>query len=80
MDISGTGVFIAPISNLPNINYWIGTNSITAYGGAPWASVNVDTDLLPGSVVLTAIPEPSVIVLGAFGMLSLVVFRRLGRR
>jgi hypothetical protein len=80
IDISGSGSFVAPsAANLGNINYWVNnSHSITAYGGAPGWSVNIDTATLPGSVILTAVavPEPSTIAL--FGLS--VAFLSLARR
>ncbi len=63
MNIGGSGAFIAPVSNLNNINYWIANNAIIAGNGASGWSVNVDTTSNMGNVVLTAVPEPSVSLL-----------------
>jgi hypothetical protein len=79
MDISGSGSFVTDISNLGNINYWVGHNDITADGGAPGWTVNIDTVSQPGSVVLSAvmIPEPSTFALcGSAGGLCLLMYRR----
>jgi hypothetical protein len=54
MNIGGTGSFIAPISNLGNINYWVTNNIIMAGNGAPGWSIVVDTTSNPGNVILTA--------------------------
>jgi hypothetical protein len=76
MNLGGSGSFIAPISNLGNVNYWIANNAITAYDGAPGWSVNVDTVSQPGNLVLTAIPEPSASLLTVGSMLGLGFVRR----
>jgi hypothetical protein len=81
MDISGSGSFVAPsAANLANISYWVNnSHTITAYGGAPGWSVDIDTATLPGSVILTAVavPEPSTFAL--FG-LSAVLLGLVNRR
>jgi hypothetical protein len=76
MNLGGTGSFIAPISNLGNVNYWIANNAITVYDGAPGWSVNVDTVSQPGNLVLTAIPEPSTPLLTAVSIFGLCVMRK----
>jgi hypothetical protein len=71
MDISGAGKYIAPISNLGNINYWVTNGAITGNGIAK--NVNIDTTTESGKVILTAIPEPatlSMLVLGSLAMLK----------
>ena len=78
MNLGGSGSFIAPISNLGNVNYWITNNAITAYDGAPGWTVNVDTESQPGNLILTAIPEPSVSILAAGAVLGFG-FRRSRR-
>ena len=54
MNLGGTGSFIAPASNLGNINYWIANNAIIAGNGAAGWSVVADTTTLSGKVILTA--------------------------
>lgn len=76
MNLGGSGSFIAPISNLGNVNYWITNNAITAYDGAPGWTVNVDTESQPGSLVLTAIPEPSTSLLTVISIFGLCVMRK----
>lgn len=76
MNLGGSGSFIAPISNLGNVNYWIANNAITAYDGAPGWSVNVDTVSQPGNLVLTAIPEPSAPLLTVVSVFGLCVIRK----
>ncbi|NDE85804.1 MAG: hypothetical protein EB056_07290, partial [Verrucomicrobia bacterium] len=53
MNISGNGSFVAPTSNLGNINFWITNNAIQAYGGK--GTINVDTNSQSGKIVLTAV-------------------------
>jgi hypothetical protein len=79
MDISGSGSFVVPSGpNLGNINYWIGHNAITANGGAPGSSIDIDTTTLPGSVILTAVPEPSTFALFGLGVAFLgFIMRRV---
>lgn len=76
MNLGGSGSFIAPISNLGNVNYWITNNAITAYDGAPGWTVNVDTVSQPGNLVLTAIPEPSAPLLTVVSVFGLCVMRK----
>jgi hypothetical protein len=79
MNIGANGSFIAPVSNLDNINAWIGGNAITANSGAAGWRINVDTTSQAGKVVVTAIPEPSTFA--SFGMgLALLVATRSFRR
>ena len=66
MNIGQNGKFTAPVSNLGNINYWIANNAILAENGTAGYSINVDTNISAGNVVLTVIPEPSG--LGALGL------------
>ncbi len=54
MNIGGSGAFIAPVSNLGNINYWITNKAIIAGNGATGWSIVVDTTTLSGKVILTA--------------------------
>ena len=80
MNLGGSGTFIAPSSNLGNINYWVTHNAIIANGGASGWSVNVDTLSQPGSVVLTAVPEPSawaMLVLSSCILVMVLRRRRL---
>lgn len=77
MDISGSGSFVAPSGpNLGNINYWVTYGGITANGGAPGWSINIDTVTLPGSVILTAVPEPSTLALCGLSVAFLGLIRR----
>ena len=75
MNIGGLGSFIAPVSNLNNINYWISNNAITAEDGLSGWSINVDTTSQSGFVVLTAVPEPSVSLLATAAMGGCCFFR-----
>jgi hypothetical protein len=75
MTIGGSGSFIAPVSNLSNINYWITNNAITAEGGLSGWSINVDRTSQSGFVVLTAVPEPSVSLLATAAMGGCCFFR-----
>ena len=75
MNLGGSGAFIAPVSNLGNINYWIANNAIIAGNGASGWSVNVDTTSNAGNVVLTAVPEPSVSLLAVGGALGCCFLR-----
>jgi hypothetical protein len=75
MNIGGTGSFIAPVSNLSNINYWITNNIITANNRATGWTINVDTVSNAGNVVLTAVPEPSVSLLATAAMGACCFFR-----
>ena len=54
MDITGAGKYIAAISNLGNINYWVGVGAITGNGIV--GNVNVDTLTDPTKVILTVTP------------------------
>jgi hypothetical protein len=57
MDISGTGKFIlTTATEIGNVNYWLGANMITAYGGA--GTINVDTTTNPTKIILTATIVP----------------------
>ena len=79
MNIGANGSFIAPVSNLGNINYWVANNNITANGGAAGWRINVDTTSQAGKVVVTSVPEPSTFA--SFGMgLALLVANRSFRR
>lgn len=60
MNIGANGSFVAGISELGNINYWIGNKSITANGGAAGWGIKVDTTSQAGKVVLTAVAVPRV--------------------
>jgi hypothetical protein len=60
MNIGANGSFVAGISELGNINYWIGNKSITANGGASGWEIKVDTTIQAGKVVLTAVRVPIV--------------------
>jgi hypothetical protein len=60
MNIGANGSFVAGISELGNINYWIGNKSITANGGAAGWGINVDETSQEGKVVLTAVTGPTV--------------------
>lgn len=71
LNIGINGRFMAPVSNLSNINYWIANNAITAENGTAGYTINVDTTSSAGNVILTTIPEPSA--LGALGV-GLVLF------
>jgi hypothetical protein len=79
MDISGSGSFVAPSGpNLGNINYWVTHNAITANGGAPGSFINIDTATLPGSLILTAVPEASTMALFGLGVAFLGLIKRRG--
>ena len=79
MNIGANGSFIAPVSNLGNINYWVAANAITANSGAAGWRINVDTASQAGKVVVTAVPEPSTFA--SFGMgLALLLATRNFRR
>jgi len=60
MNIGANGSFVAGISELGNINYWINNKSITANGGASGWEIKVDTTIQAGKVVLTAVRVPIV--------------------
>ena len=74
MDISGSVSFITASSQLGNVNYWIANNAITANGGAPGWTINVDTTSQVNSLILTAmaVPEPSTLALFAVGVIGLL--------
>ena len=79
MNIGANGSFVAAISELSNINYWINNNSITANNGLAGWTLNVDTASQSGKLVVTAVPEPSTFA--SFGMgLALLVATRSFRR
>ena len=52
MNLGGAGRFVAPISNLGNVNYWVANNNITGFGNTNGWWVNVDTNSQPGQLVL----------------------------
>jgi hypothetical protein len=79
MNLGASGTFIAPSSNLGNINYWIANNAIKANNGLAGWSVNVDTVSSAGNVVLTAVPEPSTYALIGLGAVALVIVARRKR-
>ena len=60
MNIGANGSFVAGISELGNINYWIGNKSITANGGATGWGIKVDTASQVEKVVLTAVRVPII--------------------
>jgi hypothetical protein len=79
MNIGANGSFVAAISQLGNINYWINNQSITANNGLAGWTLNVDTASQAGKLVVTAVPEPSTFA--SFGMgLALLVATRSFRR
>jgi hypothetical protein len=79
MNISGNGKYIANISNLGNVNYWVNNNIIKANNGAAGWSINIDTTTDPSKVILTAVPEPATIALAAIGAVA-VALRRMRKR
>jgi len=79
MNISGDGKYIANISNLGNVNYWVANNIIKANNGAAGWSINVDSTTDPSKVILTAVPEPATLALAAIGAVA-VALRRLRKR
>lgn len=81
MNLSGSGTFVTAISQLSNINYWLAHNAITANGGAPGYTINVDTASQIGSVILTVqtVPEPSTMALAFAGGLAALCLRRCQR-
>ena len=79
MNIGANGSFVAAISELGNINYWINNQSMTANNGLAGWRLNVDTVSQSGKLVVTAVPEPSTFA--SFGMgLALLVATRSFRR
>jgi hypothetical protein len=56
INIGQNGSFIADVSNLGNINFWINNKSITANNGLAGWTLNVDTTSQSGKIVLTAVP------------------------
>lgn len=76
INLGSNGRFIAPSSNLGNINYWIANNNIKANSGLSGWSVNVDTVSSVGNVILTAVPEPSTYALIGLGAVALVIAAR----
>jgi hypothetical protein len=79
INLGSNGRFIAPSSNLGNINYWIANNNIKANSGLSGWSVNVDTVSSVGNVILTAVPEPSTYALIGLGAVALVIAARRKR-
>jgi len=79
MNLGASGRFIAPDSNLGNINYWINSGAIKANNGLSGWTVNVDTVSSAGNVILTAVPEPSTSAIFGLGALALVIVARRKR-
>ena len=52
MNLGGTGSFVAPLSNLGNVNFWIANAIIKGFGNTNGWWVNVDTNSQPGQLVL----------------------------
>ena len=75
MNISGSGKYVTDISQLNNVNYWVSNNIIRANNGASGWSVVVDTTTDPTKVMLTVVPEPSVVAFAASGVAALVIRR-----
>lgn len=80
MNIGQNGKFTAPVSNLGNINYWIANNAILAENGTAGYSINVDTSISAGNVVLTVIPEPSTFGTLSLGLILLAATKAMQRR
>ena len=56
--VSTNATYATQISQLGNVNYWIAHNAITANGNAPGWAVNINTNIQPGYLVLTAVYTP----------------------
>lgn len=54
LDVGTNGTFITAYSQLGNVNYWIANNAITASDNAPGWSLDVDTNSMPGKLILTS--------------------------
>jgi hypothetical protein len=80
MNIGQNGSFVAAISELGNINYWINNQSITANNGVAGWSLNVDTASQAGKLVVTAVPEPTTLASLGMGLVLLVATRGLRKK
>lgn len=58
LNVSTNGSYTTQFSDLGNVNYWIANNAIVANGNAPGWAIDVNTNIYPGFVLLTAVYTP----------------------
>lgn len=63
-------------SGIDLVNGWITNGYLTANGGDLAYHIDIDTELEPGRIVLTSVPEPATIALMCLGGLALIRRKR----